>query len=51
MRKADALIIGTPGYHRGVAGLVKNAIDLLEETARDTRLYFDKMPVGLLVTA
>ncbi len=51
VRKADALIIGTPGYHGSVAGLVKNAIDLLEETARDTRVYLDKMPVGLVVTA
>lgn len=51
VRKADALIIGTPGYHGSIAGLVKNAIDLLEETARDTRVYLDKMPVGLVVTA
>ncbi len=51
VRKADALVIGTPGYHGGVSGLVKNAIDLLEDTRSDARVYFDGMPVGLIVSA
>lgn len=51
VRKADALIIASPGYHGGIAGMVKNAIDLLEDTAKDERVYFDKLPVGLIVTA
>jgi FMN reductase len=51
VREADALIIASPGYHGGIAGMVKNAIDLLEDTARDERVYFDKLPVGLIVTA
>lgn len=51
VRAADGLVIGTPGYHGGISGLVKNAIDLLEDTRQDARVYFDGMPVGLVVLA
>lgn len=51
VRSADALVIGSPGYHGGVSGVVKNAIDLLEDTRGDDRVYFDAMPVGLIVSA
>lgn len=51
VRDAAGLVIATPGYHGGVSGLVKNAIDLLEDTRCDARTYFDGMPVGLIVTA
>lgn len=51
VRGADALVIGTPGYHGGLSGLVKNAIDLLEDTRTDARVYWDGMPVGLVVSA
>lgn len=50
-RQADGVIFATPGYHGTVSGLVKNAIDYLERTARDARPYLDGMPVGLIVTA
>jgi FMN reductase len=51
VRKADGLVIGSPGYHGGVSGVVKNAIDLLEDTRGDARCYFDGLPVGLIVSA
>lgn len=51
VRGADAILLASPGYHGGISGLVKNAIDLLEETARDERPYFDGRPVGLIVSA
>jgi FMN reductase len=51
VRRADGLVIGTPGYHGGISGLVKNAIDLLEDTRQDERVYFDNMPVGIVVSA
>lgn len=51
VRGADGLVIGTPGYHGGVSGLVKNAIDLLEDLRSDTRPYFEGRPVGLIVSA
>jgi FMN reductase len=51
VRRADAIVIATPGYHGGIAGFVKNAIDLLEDTAKDDRVYFDRLPVGMIVAA
>lgn len=51
VRRADGLVIGTPGYHGGISGLVKNALDLLEDLRDDTRVYVDGRPVGLVVTA
>ena len=51
VRRADAVIFASPGYHGGVSGLVKNAIDLLEDLRADDRVYLDGMPVGCIVTA
>jgi FMN reductase len=51
VRRADGLILATPAYHAGVSGLVKNALDLLQDTAGDARPYLDGRAVGLLVTA
>jgi len=51
VRMANGLIIASPGYHGSVSGLVKNAIDYLEETAKDDRAYLDGVPVGLISTA
>ncbi|WP_395337286.1 NADPH-dependent FMN reductase [Novosphingobium sp. BL-8H] len=51
VRGADGIVIGSPGYHGGYSGLVKNAIDLLEDLRGDARVYFDGRPVGLVVTA
>lgn len=44
-------MLASPGYHGTISGLVKNAIDYLEETAADARPYLDGLPVGLFVTA
>ncbi|CAN5834728.1 NAD(P)H-dependent oxidoreductase [soil metagenome] len=51
IRQASALIIASPGYHGSISGVVKNALDLLEETAKDDRPYLADMPVGLIATA
>ncbi|WP_310632796.1 NAD(P)H-dependent oxidoreductase [Paraburkholderia sp.] len=51
VRAADAVIIATPGYHGGVSGLVKNALDTLEELRGDARPYLDGRAVGCIVTA
>ena len=51
VREADGLIIASPGYHGTISGLVKNAIDYLEETANDSRVYLEGLPVGLIATA
>lgn len=51
IRRADGIIICSPGYHGGVSGLVKNAIDWVEELRTDARPYFDGRAVGLIVVA
>ena len=51
VRAADGIILASPGYHGSISGLVKNAIDYLEETSKDSRAYLDGIPVGLIVTA
>lgn len=52
VRAASAVIIASPGYHGSISGAVKNALDLLEETAADpARPYLSDVPVGLIATA
>ncbi len=51
VRAADGIVIASPSYHGGVSGLIKNAIDLLEELRLDERPYLDGRPVGLVVAA
>jgi len=51
VRNCSGVIFASPGYHGSVSGLVKNAIDLIEETAADARVYLDDIPVGLIATA
>ena len=51
VRAASGLVIASPGCHGSVSGLVQNAIDLIEETARDARPYLTDLPVGLIATA
>ena len=51
VRRADGLIVATPGYHGSVSGLVKNALDSLEGLSGETRPYFDGRAVGCIVAA
>ena len=51
VREADGLLIAAPGYHGTISGVVKNALDYLEDLARDRRPYLDGRAVGLLATA
>jgi FMN reductase len=51
VREADGLIVASPGYHGGVSGLVKNALDLLEDLRDDPRSYLDGRAVGCIITA
>jgi FMN reductase len=51
VREADGLILATPAYHAGMSGLLKNAIDLLEDLRDDPRPYLDGRAVGCIVTA
>lgn len=51
IRTADGIILGSPGYHGTLSGLVKNAVDHLELLRADERVYLDGMPVGLVAVA
>jgi FMN reductase len=51
VRRADAVIISSPGYHGAVSGMIKNALDYLEDLRDDPRPYLDGMPVGCIGVA
>jgi FMN reductase len=51
VRRADGIILATPGYHGSLSGVVKNALDTLELTRADERPYFHGKPVGIIITA
>ena len=50
IRAADGLIVGSPGYHGGISGLIKNALDYTEDLREDGRPYLTGMPVGCIAT-
>lgn len=50
IRRADGIILASPGYHGGVSGLVKNAIDYVEDLSKDALPYFQGRAVGLIGT-
>lgn len=51
IRECDALIISSPGYHGAISGLIKNALDYVEELRDDARPYLDGVPVGCVAVA
>jgi len=51
VREADGIIVATPAYHGSVSGLIKNALDTLDELRVDERPYLDGRAVGAIVTA
>jgi FMN reductase len=51
LAEADGVIIASPGYHGGVSGLVKNALDYIEDLRDDVRPYLDGRAVGCIVCA
>jgi len=51
LRTADALIVASPGYHGGMSGLVKNALDYAEDLREDVQPYLDGRPVGCIACA
>jgi FMN reductase len=51
LRWADALILASPGYHGSMSGMMKNALDYVEELRADDRVYCDGMAVGCIAVA
>ncbi len=50
LRKADGIVIGSPGYHGSISGLIKNALDYTQDMAEDDWPYFHGRPVGAITT-
>lgn len=50
-QRCDGMVIASPGYHGGISGLLKNALDYIEELRADTRPYLHGRAVGCIVTA
>src|SRR5260370_24054064 len=48
LRQADAIVIGSPGYHGGISGLVKNALDYTVYIAKYEAPYFEERAVGVI---
>jgi FMN reductase len=51
VRRADGILLASPGYHGALSGLVKNAIDYLEDLREDDRPYLDGRAVGCIAIA
>jgi FMN reductase len=51
LRDADAVVVGSPGYHGAVSGLVKNALDYIEDLRDNPRVYLDNTPWGCISCA
>src|SRR5260370_20603656 len=51
LRDADGVVVGSPGYHGAVSGLVKNALDFIEDLREDPRVYLDTTPWGCISCA
>lgn len=50
LQRADGIVIGSPGYHGGISGLVKNALDYAEDLRGERNCYFDNRAVGCIAT-
>jgi len=51
LREAHGVIIASPGYHGGMSGMIKNALDYLEDLREDTRPYLHDRAVGCIAVA
>lgn len=51
LRAADGVILVSPGYHGTISGLVKNALDYLEDLRGESRPYLDGRAVGCVGAA
>src|SRR5919206_363651 len=51
LREADGVVLVSPGYHGTVSGLVKNALDYVEDLRADSRPYLDGRAIGCVAMA
>lgn len=51
LRDCHGVIVASPGYHGSISGLVKNALDYVEDLRGDAAPYFDGRAVGCIACA
>jgi FMN reductase len=51
LKRADGVIVSSPGYHGGVSGLIKNALDYAEDLRDHSRPYLDGCAFGTIAVA
>lgn len=51
LRACDGVILASPAYHGTVSGLLKNALDYVEDLARDDTPYLDGRAIGCIACA
>jgi FMN reductase len=51
IRRCDGLIISSPGYHGSLSGMIKNALDYVEDLREEERPYLEHRAVGCIVCA
>ncbi len=51
LRRADGIVIASPGYHGSVSGLIKNALDYVEDMRGDRLPYFEGRAIGMIACA
>ena len=51
VRSADGLLIASPGYHGGISGMVKNALDYVEDLSDNDPPYLHGRAVGCISVA
>ena len=51
LRRADGLLLASPGYHGSVSGMIKNVLDYAEDLRSDERAYLTDRAVGIISVA
>ena len=51
LRRSHGVIIASPGYHGSISGLIKNALDYVEDMREDEDVYFEGRAIGCVACA
>ena len=51
LRQSHGIILVSTGYHGSISGLIKNALDYVEDMRGDEAVYFDGRAVGCVACA
>lgn len=51
LRRCDGVVLSSPAYHGSMSGMLKNALDYVEDLRSEARPYLDGRSVGVIVSA